>query len=84
MIDRPHYRDPDLTDEMAMDAMIGACNDATLAVLDARLDLLRAGIADTHPLCRVMDGFASAMTRVVTDGVISDPLPIIRLWEETQ
>ena len=78
----PHYRDPNLTDEAAMLAMVKAANNATAAVLEARRDLLAAGIADTHPLCRVLDSFASCMTRVVTHDQISDPIPVLRHPEQ--
>ena len=75
--DRRHYRDPDLTDDDAMQAAIDAANHATRGVLDARLMMLDAGIATSHPMCRILDSFAAAMTRVVTHREIVDPLPII-------
>lgn len=78
----PHYRDPDLTAEAAMLAMMKAANSATAAVLASRRDLLAAGIDDTHPLCRVLDSFASCMTRVVTHDQISDPIPVLRHPEQ--
>jgi hypothetical protein len=75
--DRPHYRDPDLTDDVAMQACTDAANHATREVLNARLIMLHAGIAVSHPLCRILDSFAEAMTYMVTHGAIVDPLPII-------
>jgi len=75
--DRRHYRDPDLTDNVAMQACIDAANHATCEVLNARRMMLDAGIATSHPMCRILDSFAAAMTRVVTHREIVDPLPII-------
>lgn len=75
--ERPYYRDPDLTDEVAVQAMIDAANHATREVLNARRDLLASGIADSHPLCRVLDSFAECMTYVVTNRAITDPRPVI-------
>jgi len=76
-IERPHYRDPDLTDDVAMQACIDAANHATCEVLNARLIMLHAGIATSHPMCRILDSFAAAMTRVVTHREIVDPVPIV-------
>ena len=75
--ERPHYRDPDLTDDVAMQAMIDAANHATREVLNARRDMLAAGIATSHPMCRVLDSFASCMTYVVTEKRITDPMPVM-------
>ena len=79
-----HYRDPDLTDEAAMRTMVDAANEATSAVLAARRNLLAAGVADTHPLCRVIDSFAACMTRVVTHKTIGDPLPVIPSFDQIE
>ena len=73
----PHYRDPELTDEVAMQAMTDAANHATEAVLQARRNMLAAGISDSHPMCRILDSFASCMAYVVTDKRICDPVPVI-------
>lgn len=82
--DRPHYRDPDLTDEVAMQAMIDAANHATTEVLNARRDMLAAGIASSHPLCKVLDSFAACMTYVVKERRITDPVPTISRFDDEQ
>ena len=74
--ERPHYRDPDLTDDVAIQAMIDAANLATEAVLKARRDLLAVGISESHPMCRVLDSFATCMTNVVINKRIADPTPV--------
>lgn len=78
MTTRTHYRDPDLTDEAAMAAIVSSANDAARAVLSARGDLLDAGIANSHPMCQVLDSFATCMTEVVTYRRIADPRPTIQ------
>jgi len=80
----PHYRDPDLTDEVAMQAMIDAANHATREVLNARRDMLAAGIATSHPMCRILDSFASCMTYVVTEKRITDPMPVMPHYEASR
>jgi hypothetical protein len=73
----PHYRDPDLTDEAALKAMKHAATEASKAVLAARHSMLEAGIADSHPMCQILDSFSSAMTLVVTDQRLIDPIRMI-------
>lgn len=73
----PHYRDPNLTDDVAQAAITAAANHATEATLKARRDLLAAGINESHPMCQVLDSFASCMTYVVTDHLIADPRRVI-------
>lgn len=74
----PHYRDPNLTDDVAMQAMIDAANAATVAALAARRDMLAVGISASHPMCKVLDAFATCMTDVVERHVITDPRPVFR------
>ena len=73
----PHYRDPELTDEVAMQAMMDAAIHAKKAVLHARHNMLAAGISDSHAMCLILDSFASCMAYVVTDKRICDPVPVI-------
>ena len=75
--DRPHYRDPDLTDEVALQAMIDAANHCIREVLNARRDVLAIGVASSHPMCRVLDSFVEAMAYVVEHQRITDPRPVI-------
>ncbi len=74
----PYFRDPDLAVVDAVRAMKDQANAVSAALLNARLTLLRVGLADCHPMCKVLDSMVSAMTEIVTNDRIVDPLPTIR------
>jgi len=62
---RRHYRDPDLTDEQALAAMLDMSNELTAHVLSARRDLLALGLADSHPVLQWLDHIAMISTEMV-------------------
>lgn len=52
------FRDPDLTNERALDAMDRVADRIVVAALAARRDLLDIGFSDAHQMCRDLDAIA--------------------------